>query len=402
MSYEPSFWDDPEKLEFKAVVERVDEDRVVLSETYFHPEGGGQPADKGTIGGMVVADVQKGDGEIVHHVEDHKFSKGDEVQGKIDQKFRIYCMRAHTGSHIVYGAARRVLGKVDYSGFEIGEESCRIDFETETHVDRGKLLALEKAANRAVLKALPVNTYMVGRDGLADIDDLAFAKELPDEEEVRVVDIQGLDRATCSGTHLSNTIEVGRINVLSKKKLQEGVTRVEFCTGVKALAEDYKEKGWLLGTSEMLETAPSGLVEKIRGFMDELEDCREKVMELKEENLKRSIDGLREEKIGEYTLRIGTLETDDTEALSRVVKDSCGVGEIISVVIDGSRPSLVVCVDEDIDEVSAGDIITEVIGEFGGGGGGTDRFAQGGGFDSEEVELERSVSSSIERLLISE
>lgn len=402
MSYEPSFWDEPDKLEFTAIVENVDGKKVVLSETYFHPEGGGQPADKGTLDSMVVVDVQKEEGEIVHHVEDHQFSKGDEVEGKIDPEFRRYCMRAHTGSHIVYGAARRVLGEVDYSGFEIGDESCRIDFETETHVDRDKLLALEKKANEAVLKALPTETYLVNRDELEDIDDLAFAKELPDEEEVRVVDIDGLDRSTCSGTHLSNTIEVGRINVLGKKKLQEGVTRVEFCTGEKALVEDYKEKGWLLGASEMLETAPSGLVGKISGFMDELEDCREKAGELREELLKRSIAGMREESIGEYTLKIGTLETDDTETLSRSVKDSCRDNEIISVVKKGERPSVFVCVGQKIEGVDAGEIISKISDEYGGGGGGTKRFAQGGGFDSEEVGLERFVSSLIEKMIISE
>lgn len=397
MSYEPSFWDEPDKLEFTAIVENVDGKKVVLSEIYFHPEGGGQPADKGTLDSMVVVDVQKEEGDIVHHVEDHQFSKGDEVQGKIDQDFRRYCMRAHTGSHIMYGAARRVLGEVNYSGFEIGEESCRIDFETETHVDRDKLLALEKKANEAVLKAVPVETYMVNRDGLGDIDDLAFAKELPSDEEVRVVDIKGWDRATCSGTHLSNTIEVGRVNVLGKKKLQEGVTRVEFCTGEKALAEDFKEKRWLLRASELLETGPAGLLKKIRGFLSDLEDCEEKMTALQEELLIRSVQELREKRLDGNVLRIGTVETDETELLSNAVKDSCGESDMVAVVNDRERPSVVVCVGEEIGSVEAGEVVSKLSEEFGGGGGGTEKFARGGGFNARPRELEDFVIDIIEK-----
>ncbi len=402
MSYEPSFWNDPEKLEFKAFVDKVDGDKVVLSETYFHPEGGGQPADKGTIDDLVVLDVQKEDDSIVHYVEGHQFSDCDEVSGKIDPEFRRYCMRAHTGSHIVYGAARRVFGKVDYSGFEIGEESCRIDFETETHVDRDKLLRLEKDANEAILEALPVETYLVGKDGLEDIDDLAFAKELPDEEEVRVVDIEGFDRATCSGTHLSNTIEVGRINVLGKKKLQEGVTRVEFCTGERALEQDYKEKKWLLRASELLETGPSGLLKKIRGFLDELDRSREEIREMNEQFLEDSIEGLREEAIGGYTLKIGTIKTDDTELLSIAVKEACGVSEIVIAVKEGTRSSIVICVGEEVKAAGADEIISMISKEYGGGGGGTERFAQGGGFDVNSLELEEFMLKSINKILKSE
>ena len=112
MIYQPPFWQEPKKTKFESVVKEIDGEKVILEETYFHPEEGGQPADKGTINGYQLKDVQKVDGTIVHWVEENDLEVGDPVEGLIDEEFRYYCMRAHTGAHLVYGAGRKVMGEV--------------------------------------------------------------------------------------------------------------------------------------------------------------------------------------------------------------------------------------------------------------------------------------------------
>ncbi len=387
MSFKPSYWDRPEKTEFTAEVERVEEDRVVLSKTFFHPEGGGQPADKGTLNDFEVKDVQKEDDRIYHYVPNHPFEEGQEVKGEIDEEYRVYCMRAHTGSHVVFGAAREMFGDVNYSGFEIGEDKIRIDFETDEKIGNRELLELERSSNGAILDRLEISTRLVDREELERLNGLAYAKELPDEEEVRLVEIEGWDTATCSGTHLSNTIEVGRISILGKKKLQEGVTRIEFCVDKDSLEEDSKQKRFLGKVTDILDTNYRDLPEKIETLMDRLKETEEEVEILEEELLSQTLENSEPQKMSGFDLRIDKVSTSSSDVLSREVKSRTGPKDLFVIVNDEESLSIVVSVGEDVEDVNAGDIIGEISDEFRGGGGGTESFAQGGGFRGDANEI---------------
>ncbi|MFP4052132.1 MAG: DHHA1 domain-containing protein, partial [Thermoplasmata archaeon] len=385
MTFNPPYWKKPEKLEFESKVKSLNGENVVLKETYFHPEGGGQPADKGTINGYEVTDVQKIDGEIVHTVPDHELEVGDKVEGDIDGEYRLYCMRSHTGSHIVYGAGREVLGDIGYSGFGISEDKVRIDFKTDAHIDRKKMLKMERLANKVILDARPIGSELMDNEELKRVPDLAYAKEMPDEEKVRVVKIENWDTATCSGTHFQNTIEIGRIKIIGKKKLQEGVTRIEFKVGQNALKDDYREKRNLLRAEKLLETDHENLTKEIRRLMNREEDLDKKVEDLESKLLKSNFEALKRHEADDFDLLIGTVSTDKSDILSKMVKDSIEDGEVITV-INESR-SLSVVVGSKADSISANEIIQTLSSEFGGGGGGTDEFAQGGGFQSEPKNL---------------
>lgn len=222
MAYHPPFWEDPKKTKFESKIKTVEGNKVILEETYFHPEGGGQPPDKGTLEGYEVKDVQKKYDFIVHHLEDHDLKAGEVVEGKIDEGFRQSCMRGHTGAHIVYGAGRRVLGSVDYAGFDITEEKARIDFETDVHVDKEKLLKMEELCNMAILEERPVRWRSFDKKEIENSNEIAFAKEIPDEDDIRIIEIEDWDKGVCSGTHLENTSEVGRIKIEGKKSCRWG------------------------------------------------------------------------------------------------------------------------------------------------------------------------------------
>ncbi len=385
MTFNPPYWKEPEKLEFESKVKSLNGEKVVLKETYFHPEGGGQPADKGTINGYEVTDVQKVEGEIVHTVPDHEMDVGDKVECEIDSEYRLYCMRSHTGSHIVYGAGREVLGDIGYSGFGISEDKVRIDFKTDAHIDRKKMLKMEKLANKVILDARPIDSDLKDQEEVEELTDLAYAKEMPDEEKVRIVNIEDWDTATCSGTHFQNTIEIGRITIIGKKKLQEGVTRIEFKVGQNALKEDYKQKRNLLRSEKMLETDHHNLTKEIRRLLNRESELDEKIVALESKLLESNFKALKTHKTDDFDLLLGTVSTDKSDILSKVVKDSIDNGEVIAVI--NRSGSLSAVVGSKTDSVSANEVIQSLSSEFGGGGGGTDEFAQGGGFQGDPENL---------------
>src|SRR6056297_284071 len=143
--------EEPTVREFEARVTAVDGRDVRLDRTYFYAESGGQPADRGTLGGIPVADVQTVGDDVVHTLDsDPDFAADETVTGVVDDDFRTYCMRAHTASHVLYGAGRHLLSDLGYGGFDISPEKVRVDFATSTDVDDEVLVELERLVNRAV------------------------------------------------------------------------------------------------------------------------------------------------------------------------------------------------------------------------------------------------------------
>jgi alanyl-tRNA synthetase len=138
---------EPTVTEFETIVDRVEGRTVVLEETYFYPEGGGQPADRGVIESSPVEDIQTVDEEVHHELaSDPECSAGESVSCAVDAQFRQYLMRAHTASHALYGAGRRLLDDLGYGGFGITEQKVRVDFETSTEIDDTTLVELERSS----------------------------------------------------------------------------------------------------------------------------------------------------------------------------------------------------------------------------------------------------------------
>ncbi|MFP4143249.1 MAG: alanyl-tRNA editing protein [Thermoplasmata archaeon] len=396
MTYNPPFWEEPRRTGFESEVKSVEGKRVILKETYFHPEEGGQPPDKGRLAGYEVKDVQKEGDEIVHYLGDHDLTEGETVEGDIDWDFRHTCMRGHTGAHIVYGAGREVMGDVSYAGFDIGEKKARIDFETEAHIDKKKLLRLEELCNKVILEERPVRWDTLDRDEVESSDEIAFAKEIPEGEKVRIIEVEDWDRGVCSGTHLENTLEVGRIRVEGKKKLQEGVTRITFSFGEEALRREYREKRSVLRAIDRLETNHRKLPMEIRKLQEKIDEMEEKIEELESEKIEQELEEFeRYEKDG-FELLIQDLSTEDTEKLSHKAKDEVGEDEVMIIINERESLSAIIGVGGEVKNFSANDLIQEMSQEFGGGGGGTDTFAQGGGFQTGGEELKEFVIDSIE------
>jgi len=378
---------EPRVREFETTVAAVDGDAVVLAETYFYPEGGGQPADRGTLAGHPVADVQSGEGGVRHYLDaDHDLAPGDRVVGVVDDDFRTYCARAHTASHVLFGAGRRLCEDLGYGGFDIGPETVRVDLATPTDVDDDLLVELERLTNRAVWESRPVSWETVSaetarsRDGVA-FNDATEAGAFADGGRVRLVTVEGWDVAACGGTHVENTVEVGPVAVVDRSNPGAGLTRVEFAVGPRAHEAGARRHRQTRAAGRALDAAPDEVAETAERLRAERDDLRETVDRLRRDAVERTVASFDAVERDGVPWRVGVVDagTDAAGAAVRGVEE----GVVAAVGRDGSTFLVVASGGA----VPASDVVDEATAAFGGGGGGSAAFAQAGGMDADPDEV---------------
>jgi alanyl-tRNA synthetase len=382
---------EPYTLSFEATVESGGRE-VVLTETYFYPEGGGQPADRGTIGEVRVEDVRGTDDGIVHTLaEPLDVDPGGTVDCHVDPTFRTYCMRAHTASHVLYGAGRRLFDDLGYGGFGITDEKVRVDLTTGDDVDDDALVELERLANRAVWESRDVSWETVPREEALSREEIAFNTKTEEGvsgyDRVRVVTVEDWDVAACGGTHVRNTREIGPVTVLERSNPGEGRTRVEFAVGPEGIERRAADRRATMAAARALGTSVQGLpdaVERIQGDREELEA---ELSELQDELVAAEVERLREETVERdgRTWLVGSLDGLDANELAEQVRSLSGeAADVVALVSpDGT---LAVGTTGDVD---AGEVVDDVTAEFGGGGGGSPTVAQGGGIGADADEVVR-------------
>jgi len=206
--------------DFDAVVSAVmpDEKAVVLDRTAFYPGGGGQPCDLGHLGGQGVVKVRRAGGDVLHILEGDLPSAGSQVRGSIDWERRHKLMRTHTAMHVLCGTVFRDYGAL-VTGGEMEPLAGRMDFEFE-RLQRELVDVIEAAVNREVQAAREVRVQILPREQAFQIPDLIRTKInlLPEGiQQVRTVEIVGLDLQADGGTHVRNTAEVGSVRVVDYK-----------------------------------------------------------------------------------------------------------------------------------------------------------------------------------------
>lgn len=207
--------------------------QVVLDRTAFFPEGGGQAADTGMLGGVRVQDVQERDG-VIYHMTDGSLKPGSKVEGMIDWEIRFSRMQQHTGEHIVSGLIHSRFG-YDNVGFHLGEEVCTLDLNGP--VTKEQLKEIEFAANEAVFANLPVEISYPSKEELAAMD---YRSKIEIEGQVRIVSIPGYDVCACCAPHVERTGEIGLIKFTHMQNYKGGV-RITMVCGLRAL-RDYQAK----------------------------------------------------------------------------------------------------------------------------------------------------------------
>jgi alanyl-tRNA synthetase len=375
---------DPYTTSFVATVTGVDGDEVTLDETYFYPKGGGQPADRGTLGGVTVEHVESTDGDVVHYLAAAPdVEAGDDVQAEVDPQFRRYCRRAHTASHVLYGAGRRVLDDLGYGGFDISEEKVRVDFETSTDVDDDVLVELERLTNRAVWDSYDVSWTEIPAEDARAREDVAFNTKteegvMADADTVRIVTVEDWDVAACGGTHVRNTREIGPVSVLSRSNPGEGLTRVEFTVGPSAVEHQADVRRATLDAAAALGVPEDELGAAVQRLQADAADLEAELEDLETEVLDSRVAALDAVQKDGATWRVGTVDGFDANAVGEAAKDAVeGDGDVVAVAGGDGGTYVVVAAGDDAPD--AGDVVDDVTGEFGGGGGGRPSFAQGGG-----------------------
>ena len=201
---------------------------VVLEETAFYPEGGGQPCDVGTLGSANVLDVREKDGVIVH-LCDRPLTAGASVSGKLDWARRFDHMQQHSGEHICSGLICARF-HCDNVGFHMGADTVTIDFNAD--ISWEALLEIEQTANLYIYEDHPIDIQF--HRG-AELDKIDYRSKKPLEGDVRIVSFPGADCCACCGTHVAATGEIGLIKLLSAVSFRGG-TRIEMACGSQALA----------------------------------------------------------------------------------------------------------------------------------------------------------------------
>ena len=393
---------DPYTWEFTATVEAVEGTTVVLETTYFYAESGGQPADRGHLDGINVIDVQDEGEQVIHELAaEPTFEAGDSVEAAIDPTFRTYAMRAHTASHVLYGAGRQLLDDLGYGGFDISapdtdeladpsaDGKVRVDFSTPTTIDDETLVELERLTNRAVWDSRPVSWETLDREEALGRDDIAFntkTEEGVTGETVRIVSIDGWDVAACGGTHVRNTRELGPVTVLDRSNPGEGLTRVEFAVGQRAVDHRATERRAAMDAAAELETALEELPDAVARLTEQNQTLQAKLQDLKAAAVETRLAELREETVqrDETSWLVGTVAGLDANELADRAQQAVGDDADVVVLVGEGGQYVAVATTGD---VNAGDVVDEITDEFGGGGGGGPTVAQGGGLggDGEEI-----------------
>ncbi|WP_418281404.1 DHHA1 domain-containing protein [Halorubrum sp. DTA98] len=386
----------PDVREFEATVESVDGREIVLDETYFYAESGGQPADRGTLGGIVVEDVVDRDGDVVHVLADEPGTeRGATIAGVVDDAFRTYCARAHTASHVLYGAARRITEELGYAGFDISPEKVRVDLTTAEPLDDDDLIELERLSNRAVWESLPVSWETMPEADARALADIAFNEKTEEGAmggggSIRVVTVDDWDVAACGGTHVRNTAEIGPIEVLERSNPGEGVTRVEFAVGPTAIDRDAAVHAAALAASAALDANVDGLVDAVERLREDNERLEAELRAVRADLLEATLREFPTSEVDGAVWAIGPIDDADPNDLQEPAREVVsGDVDALAAVGPGPAPFVVVAVDGDtvddggVDRIDAGDVVEAVTAEFGGGGGGGPTFAQGGGIDAD-------------------
>jgi len=213
-----------------------DKTKIILDKTAFYPEGGGQLGDKGilSINGkhISVTHVEKEDDAIFHTISG-ELNVGDNVHGTIDWEQRYTLMKHHTGTHVVNGALRQLLGEhIWQAGSQLGINEARFDFSHYKPISEKERKAIENLANQFIKQSVTVEKKVMDRNSAEQTYGFRlYQGGVPPGNAIRVINIPGIDVEACGGTHLNNTNEVEKIRILKTERIQDGVNRIIFAAG---------------------------------------------------------------------------------------------------------------------------------------------------------------------------
>lgn len=265
-----NYYETPAELEFDANIIKIINKCVVLEKTLFYPGGGGQENDLGRIGDSRVLSVEKKGDVVMHLVDNPTFNEGDLVHCVIDKERRLQLMQHHTGTHIINAAARHILGShINQAGAHKSIEKAHLDITHYQNISNEELTKIEEFANDIIKRGIKTRINVYPRE----VAEKRFGLKIYqggaiEGKKIRIVEIPKIDVEACSGTHLPSTKDVKAIKILKAFKIQDGIVRIEFVAGSRALNEASKEKELLKRLSLKLKVSPQEIPERTKELFE--------------------------------------------------------------------------------------------------------------------------------------
>ena len=369
---------------------------IVLDQTPFYAEMGGQSADHGLLilkdAVFEVNDVQKNKaGKVLHHgtMVSGNLSVGDKVNACVDTGRRKAIMRAHSATHLLHKALRSVLGDhVHQAGSLVEPDRLRFDFTHFSAMKPEEIASVERMVNEAVLEGFPITVKELPIAEARSLGAMAlFGEKYGDI--VRVVDMgDGYSVEFCGGTHLDNTAKVGSFRIVSEFSVASGVRRIEAITGQETLKFIESNTKLLMTLSEKLKTKPEELLARADARSTEIRSLKQEIEKFRGKELISSAESFlaSAKSVGPFHVFTGTVPAENPDVLRKIGdflrdKDE-NIVAVLANVRDGKITFHSVCGKAAVAAgIRAGDIIRSVTAICGGKGGGKPDSAMGGGSD---------------------
>ena len=370
---------------------------VILDQTAFYGESGGQVGDSGLISSEIcnfqVNDTQKY-GQVFGHIgqlTSGSLKVGDKVKAEVEAQRRHAITLNHSATHLLHSALREVLGNhVAQKGSLVNEQVLRFDFSQPEAINKAQLAEIERIVNRKVRENIQVVIEQMDIESAKAKGAMAlFGEKYGDV--VRVVDMSDFSIELCGGTHVNQTGDIGLFKITSEGAVAAGVRRVEAVTGENALAWLHNLQQIAQNSAEVLKTDVASLVEKIQQLQDKAKRTEKELEQLKTKQASQAGADLAKqaEQINGVNVVVQQIDNVDAKALRTMVddlKNQLGTAIIVFGSVVDDKVSLIVGVTKDLtDKVKAGELVGEMAQHVGGKGGGRPDMAMAGGSEPQHL-----------------
>jgi alanyl-tRNA synthetase len=383
---------------------------VVLDQTPFYAESGGQVGDRGRLiadgVAMTVLDTRKSGGAIVHYCQSETgaLSIGDQLQAAVSPNVRQNTARHHSATHLLHAALRAVLGDhVNQRGSLVSADRLRFDFSHFEGVTAEELQAIERLCNEEILKNTPISTDVMSVDAAKERGAMALFGEKY-SESVRVLTMgNGFSMELCGGTHALRTGDLGLLRVLSEQGIASGVRRIEAVVGEQALSVIAETDAFATAVSVALKTDRGASLARLEQVMDHNRRLEKEVAALNAKLVSGESLDMADAvfEVQGIPVLVNLIDGADPKSLPDALdqlKNKLGRGVVVLATAQGGKIALVVGVTKDLTgQVHAGELVNHIALQVGGKGGGRPDMARAGGSD---VDALPAALASVEGYLV--
>lgn len=371
---------------------------IVLDETPFYGESGGQVGDTGELKSekgatFTVNDTQKYAQAIGHigKLASGQLRVGDRLAAQVNEERRARIRLNHSATHLLHAALRQVLGDhVAQKGSLVNDKYLRFDFSHFEAMKPGEIRQVEEIVNAQIRRNLPIETNIMEVEAAKAQGAMALFGEKYDDH-VRVVGMGDFSTELCGGVHASRTGDIGLFRITSESGTAAGVRRIEAVTGEGALAQVYSQNEQLLDIAHLVKANNSNLNEKVRALIDHARGLEKELQQLKDQQAAQESASLSSKAIALKGTRLLVSELSNVEpkmlrTMVDDLKNQLGSAVIVLATVADGKVSLIAGVTKDLtDRVKAGELVGELAQLVGGKGGGRPDMAQAGGTDAQAL-----------------